>query len=49
MVSRSNVGGNIVLRMVIANQNITRTSLDRFLARVVHHGDEICRGLPPAA
>jgi len=48
MVSRSNIGDDVILRMVLVNQNVTRTSLDRFLERVVHHGDEICRGLPAA-
>ena len=48
MVSRSNVGGNIVLRMVFANPNITQASLDRFIERVIVHGDEISKGLPPA-
>jgi glutamate/tyrosine decarboxylase-like PLP-dependent enzyme len=46
MVSRSNIGDDVVLRMVLVNQHVTRESLDRFLARVVHHGQEICRGLP---
>jgi glutamate/tyrosine decarboxylase-like PLP-dependent enzyme len=46
MVSRSNVGEDVVLRMVLVNQNVTRDSLNRFLERVVHHGDEICRGIP---
>ncbi|MDP6199334.1 MAG: hypothetical protein QF531_01060, partial [Candidatus Poseidonia sp.] len=49
MVSRSNVGGNIVLRMVFANPNITQESLARFIDRVILHGDEISKGLPPAA
>ena len=30
--------------MVVVNQNISRTTLDRFLERVIHHGEEICRG-----
>ncbi|MEE3085158.1 MAG: aminotransferase class V-fold PLP-dependent enzyme [Candidatus Thermoplasmatota archaeon] len=46
MVSRSNVGENIVIRMVVANQNLTRSTLDGLLERVVHHGEEILRGLP---
>ena len=46
MVSRSNIGEQVVLRMVVANQNVTRDSLDTFLERVVHHGNEILRGLP---
>lgn len=46
MVSRSNIGDDVVLRMVLVNQEVTRESLDRFLDRVVHHGEEILRGLP---
>ena len=46
MVSRSNIGDDVILRMVLVNQNVTRDSLDRFLERVVHHGEEICRGIP---
>ena len=46
MVSRSNIDDDVVLRMVLVNQNVTHESLQRFLERVVHHGDEICRGLP---
>ena len=46
MVSRSNIGEDVILRMVVVNQNINRTTLDRFLERVIHHGEEICRGLP---
>ena len=46
MVSRSNVGENVVIRMVVANQNLTRATLDGLLERVVHHGEEILRGLP---
>ena len=46
MVSRSNIGDDVILRMVVVNQNVDRKTLDRFLERVVHHGEEICRGLP---
>ena len=48
MVSRSNIGDDVVLRMIVANQNLDRGTLDRFLDRVVHHGQEILRGLPAA-
>jgi glutamate/tyrosine decarboxylase-like PLP-dependent enzyme len=48
MVSRSNIGDDVILRMVVVNQNINRETLDRFLERVVHHGEEVVRGLPPA-
>jgi len=46
MVSRSNIGDDVVIRMVVVNQNLNRDTLDRFLERVVHHGEEIIRGLP---
>ena len=49
MVSRSNIGEQVVLRMVVANQNVTRDSLDTFLERVVHHGNEILCGLLPCS
>ena len=46
MVSRSTVDGKIILRSVIANRNITESSLDAFLARVISVGKDIERGLP---
>jgi glutamate/tyrosine decarboxylase-like PLP-dependent enzyme len=48
MVSRSNIGDDVILRMVVVNQNINRETLDRLLERVVHHGEEVVRGLPLA-
>ena len=46
MVSRSTVNGNIILRSVIANRNITENTLDAFLDTVVSLGKDIERGLP---
>jgi len=46
MVSRSTVDEMIILRSVIANRNITESSLDAFLERVVSLGKDIERGLP---
>ena len=46
MVSRSTVDEKIILRSVIANRNITESSLDAFLDRVVSLGKDIERGLP---
>lgn len=46
MVSRSTVDEKIILRSVIANRNITESSLDAFLERVVSLGKDIERGLP---
>ena len=48
MVSRSNIGDDVILRMVVANQNLNEETLDRLLDRVIHHGEEVVRGLPPA-
>ena len=49
MVSRSNIGENVILRMVVVNQDLDRDTLDKFLMRVVHHGKEVLRGLPAAS
>ena len=46
MVSRSTVNEKIILRSVIANRNITESSLDAFLERVLSLGKDIERGLP---
>jgi glutamate/tyrosine decarboxylase-like PLP-dependent enzyme len=46
MVSRSNIGDDVILRPVISNQNVTTESLDRLVAAILRHGDEILRGLP---
>jgi glutamate/tyrosine decarboxylase-like PLP-dependent enzyme len=46
MVSRSNIGDDVVLRMVLVNEEVSHASLDRFLERVIHHGEEILRGMP---
>lgn len=46
MVSRSNIGDDVIIRMVVVNQHVNRDTLDRFLERVIHHGTEITRGLP---
>jgi len=46
MVSRSNIGDDVILRPVISNQNVTVGSIDRFVETVLRHGDEILRGLP---
>ena len=48
MVSRSNIGDDGISRMGVVYQNLNRETLDRFLERVIHHGEEVVRGLPPA-
>ena len=46
LVSRSNIGENVILRPVIANPLTTSAVIDGFLERVVHHGNEIISGIP---
>ena len=46
LVSRSNIGENVILRPVIANPLTTTEVIDGFLERVVHHGNEIISGIP---
>ena len=48
MISRSNIGDDVILRPVLSNENVTRESIDELLARILHHGEEIVRGIPPA-
>ena len=47
MISRSNIGEDVILRPVLSNENVTHDSIDELLARIVHHGEEIVRGIPP--
>jgi len=46
MISRSNIGEDVILRPVLSNENVTRESIDKLLARILHHGEEIIRGIP---
>ena len=46
MVSRSNIGPNVVIRAVIANPRITESTLKSMVEEIVIHGKEIVRGLP---
>jgi len=41
MVSRSNIGDDVVIRSVISNPGVSESSLDAFLGEVVRIGDEI--------
>ena len=47
LVSRSNINGNIVIRAVISNPNVNRSTLDSLVDTVIKHGDEISSGIPP--
>ena len=50
MVSRSNIGEDVVIRMVVANElPITNRRSDSFSIGWSHHGKEILRGLPAAS
>ena len=46
MVSRSNIGDNVVIRSVISNPGITTQSLDAFIEELLRIGHEIEVGLP---
>lgn len=46
MVSRSNIGENVVLRSVISNPGITQGTLNAFVEEVVRIGSDIEKGMP---
>ena len=46
LVSRSNIDQVVVIRAVIANPKITRSSLDNLIDCVIRHGDEISHDIP---
>ena len=46
MVSKSTIKGQIILRSVISNNQISEQSLDSYIERVVELGRDIERGLP---
>ena len=46
MVSRSNIGEEVVLRSVISNPGITQRTLDAFVEEVLRIGNDIEQGLP---
>ena len=46
MVSRSNIGEDVIFRAVIANPKINNTSLERLAEEICALGDEVLRGLP---
>ena len=48
MISRSNIGDDVILRPVIANPGITKESLEGLIAEVIAHGEDIRRGIPVA-
>ena len=46
MVSRSNIGEDVVIRSVISNPGITVSTLDAFIDEVLRIGNDIEQGLP---
>ena len=46
MVSRSNIGEDVVIRSVISNPGITTSTLDAFIDEVLRIGNDIEQGLP---
>jgi hypothetical protein len=46
MVSRSNIGEDVVIRSVISNPGITVSTLDAFIEEVLRIGNDIEQGLP---
>ena len=46
MVSRSNIGQDVVLRSVISNPGITQGTLDAFVEEVLRIGNDIEQGMP---
>ena len=48
MISRSNIGEDVILRPVIANPGVTKESLEGLVAEVIAHGEDVRRGIPSA-
>ena len=46
MVSRSNIGDDVVIRSVITNPKTSEQTLDDFLHELLRIGDEVVRGMP---
>ena len=46
MVSRSNIGADVIFRAVIANPKISSNSLERLVEEISLLSEEVVRGLP---
>jgi glutamate/tyrosine decarboxylase-like PLP-dependent enzyme len=46
MISRSQIGNNIILRPVVSNPNVTKESLILLVNEIVSVGNDIIRGIP---
>ena len=48
LVSRSNIGTDVILRPVISNPSVTSDILDRLVEKVKNHASDIISGIPPS-
>lgn len=48
LVSRSNIGTDVILRPVISNPSVTSEILDRLVEKVKNHASDIISGIPPS-
>ena len=46
LVSRSNVGDDVVIRAVVANPLVDESVLKSLVKHIKKHGDEIVKGIP---
>jgi hypothetical protein len=46
MVSRSNIGADVIFRAVIANPKISSNSLERLVEEISLLSEDVVRGLP---
>ena len=49
MVSRSNIGEDVIIRSVISNPGITEHSLDAFIEELLRIGNDVETGMPREA
>ena len=46
MLSRSNIGDDVILRAVISNPGVSEESLGQLVEEIITHGNDILRGIP---
>ena len=46
MLSRSNIGDDVILRAVISNPGVSEESLRQLVDEIIMHGNDILRGIP---
>ena len=49
MVSRSNIGNDVVLRPVISNPEVSKETIDGLFHEIISIGDDVIKGLPERA